>query len=102
MNLSTRTGGVRFASGLAIAVLLSLTACSDDDEVVNPPPTTGPPAAGTTALRLAMTDAPQCGYDHVFITVNAIKVNQSGAAGDNDAGWYTITFAGLPKKIDLL
>src|SRR6187551_2327551 len=100
MGLRTQTPIAGLASGALLAILLSLTGCHGDDEeevAVEPPP-----AAGTTSLRLAMTDAPQCGYDHVYVTVSAIKVNQSGAAGDSDAGWYTITLPTLPKRIDLL
>jgi len=47
-----------------------------------------------------MTDAPACGYDHVNVTVNKIRVHQSASASDTDAGWVDI----VPStgKIDLL
>ncbi|WP_175721898.1 DUF4382 domain-containing protein [Burkholderia anthina] len=57
------------------------------------------PQTGT--LHVAMTDAPSCGFDHVFVTVSQVRVNASSNAGDNDAGWSTITLA-TPQKIDLL
>lgn len=55
--------------------------------------------AGT--LRVAMTDAPACGYDHVYVTVEKVRVHQSSSASDADAGWSEVTV--LPaKRIDLL
>jgi hypothetical protein len=56
-------------------------------------------APGT--LGVSMTDAPSCGYDAVNVTVRAVRVHQSGNAGENDGGWSTITLA-TPKKINLL
>lgn len=53
-------------------------------------------------LRLALTDAPACGHDHVYVTVESVKVHQSASAGENDPGWYTISLPGMPKRIDLL
>lgn len=53
-------------------------------------------------LRLAMTDAPACGYEHVYVTVTKIRVHQSasatGAAGE--AGWAELLIP--PQRIDLL
>lgn len=51
-------------------------------------------------LKLAMTDAPTCGYDHVYVTVTKIRVHQSATAGANDAGWSELAIA--PQRIDLL
>lgn len=59
----------------------------------------GGPASGS--LKVAMTDAPACGYDQVNVTVQKVRVHQSGTANDNDAGWSEIVLA-TPKKIDLL
>jgi len=42
--------------------------------------------AGSGTLRLALTDAPACGYDAVNVTVQKIRVNQNGGASDNDTG----------------
>lgn len=50
-------------------------------------------------LKLAMTDAPACGYDHVYVTVTRIRVHQSAAAGTNDSGWSELAIA--PQRIDL-
>ncbi|NLP59909.1 DUF4382 domain-containing protein [Paraburkholderia sacchari] len=57
--------------------------------------------AQTGTLKVSMTDAPSCGFDHVYVTVSQVRVNASANAGDNDAGWSTITLA-TPQKIDLL
>jgi hypothetical protein len=59
------------------------------------------PGAGTGTLRVALTDAPSCGYDNVWITVEKVRVNQSATAADEDAGWSDITLA-APKRLDLL
>jgi hypothetical protein len=38
-------------------------------------------------LRLSITDAPACGYDSVFVTIEKVRVHQSATAGDADGGW---------------
>jgi len=52
-------------------------------------------------LHVAMTDAPACGFDHVFVTVSKVRVNASNAAGDNDGGWTDIALP-TPQRVDLL
>ena len=47
-------------------------------------------SADSGTLRLAMTDAPACGYDAVNVTIQKIRVNQSSSAGDTDAGWSEV------------
>lgn len=59
----------------------------------------GNTATGT--LRLSLTDAPACGYESVFVTVDKVRVHQSSSAGDNDAGWSEVVLA-APQRIDLL
>ena len=53
-------------------------------------------------LRLAMTDAPACGYEHVYVTVTKIRVHQSASATGtpNEAGWAELAIP--PQRIDLL
>jgi hypothetical protein len=60
----------------------------------------GDSGAQQGTLKLAMTDAPACGYDHVYVTVTKIRVHQSATAGANDAGWSELAIA--PQRIDLL
>lgn len=51
-------------------------------------------------LRVALTDA-QCGYDHVYVTVEKVRVHQSSGAGDTDAGWSEIVLSPA-RRIDLI
>ncbi|MDG0065606.1 DUF4382 domain-containing protein [Burkholderia sp. IO2] len=55
----------------------------------------------TGTLHVAMTDAPSCGFDHVYVTVSQVRVNANANAADNDGGWSTVSLA-TPQKIDLL
>ncbi|OXI68396.1 hypothetical protein CFB44_30875 [Burkholderia sp. AU31280] len=55
----------------------------------------------TGTLHVAMTDAPSCGFDHVYVTVSQVRVNANANANDNDAGWSTVSLA-TPQTIDLL
>jgi hypothetical protein len=52
-------------------------------------------------LRMSMTDAPSCGFDAVNVTVEKVRVHQSGGAADGDAGWSEIVVS-PPKRVDLL
>ena len=56
-------------------------------------------APGT--LRVAMTDAPACGYDEVNVTVQKVRVHQSSTAGDGDGGWSEVVL-NPARKINLL
>ncbi|WP_233867695.1 DUF4382 domain-containing protein [Paraburkholderia adhaesiva] len=58
-------------------------------------------ATPTGTVNVQMTDAPSCGFDHVFVTVNEVRINASSSAGDSDSGWTSITLA-TPQKVDLL
>lgn len=60
----------------------------------------GSGASSTGTLKLAMTDAPACGYSHVYVTVNKIRVHQSATADAAAAGWSELNIA--PQRIDLL
>lgn len=57
------------------------------------------PISGT--LRLALTDAPSCGYDAVNITVQKVRVHQSATAGEADSGWSELVLS-PPKRVNLL
>jgi hypothetical protein len=61
----------------------------------------GTSTAGSGALAVALTDAPGCGYDHVYVTVDRVRVHQDGSAADSDAGWREIVLA-APRRLDLL
>ena len=57
-------------------------------------------SSSTGTLKLAMTDAPACGYDHVYVTVNKIRVHQSANADGSEADWSEINIPA--QRIDLL
>lgn len=53
------------------------------------------------SLRLALTDAPACGFDHVYVTVDKVLVHASATAEDNAAGWQALTVQPR-QRLDLL
>ncbi len=56
---------------------------------------------GPGTLGVSLTDAPSCGYDAVYVTVQKVRVHQSASANENDAGWTDITL-NPARKINLL
>lgn len=52
-------------------------------------------------LKLALTDAPACGYDRINVTVQKVRVHPSSTAADADAGWSEVTLSPA-QRIDLL
>jgi hypothetical protein len=56
---------------------------------------------GSGTLRLALTDAPACGYDAVNVTIERVRVHQSSVAGENDAGWTDLIVA-PQRRVNLL
>ncbi|HEU5294320.1 MAG TPA: DUF4382 domain-containing protein [Burkholderiaceae bacterium] len=77
---------LKLALPFAFAVLLA--GCGGDD-------------TRTGTIRLSLTDSPACGYDNVFVTVEKVRVHQSGGASDNDAGWSEVVLP-TPQRVDLL
>jgi hypothetical protein len=61
----------------------------------------GGESSGNGTLRLAMTDAPSCGYSAVNVTVEKVRVHQSSSASDNDAGWSEVVL-NPARRVDLL
>jgi hypothetical protein len=61
----------------------------------------GGSASGDGSLRLALTDAPACGYDNVFVTIEKVRVHQSAGAADADGGWSELTLSPA-RRVDLL
>jgi hypothetical protein len=57
--------------------------------------------AGTGTLRVALTDAPACGYDAVYVTIEKIRVHQSSTAADGDGGWSEVVLSPA-RRVDLL
>lgn len=56
---------------------------------------------GTGTMRLTLTDAPACGYEEVFVTIERVRVHQSGTANENASGWQEVVLAS-PLRVDLL
>jgi len=52
-------------------------------------------------LRLALTDAPACGFDRVDVTVQKVRVHKSGSANEADDGWSEVVL-NPAKRVDLL
>src|SRR5687767_1798167 len=86
MNASTNT---LTAATLAAATLLA--ACGGGSDSSSD--------AGT--LRLALTDAPACGFDRVDVTVEKVRVHKSSSASEGDGGWSEVVLQ-PPKRVDLL
>jgi hypothetical protein len=57
--------------------------------------------AGTGTMNVILTDAPACGFEHVYVTVERIRVHRSETANGNDAGWHELVLEN-PQKVDLL
>ncbi|MDR6536408.1 DUF4382 domain-containing protein [Variovorax soli] len=58
-------------------------------------------ASSTGNLRVAMTDAPACGFDHVYVTVEKVRVHGNADVDTGGSGWSDITLSS-PRRIDLL
>ena len=61
----------------------------------------GSGSASSGTLRLALTDAPACGFDSVNVTVQKVRIHQSSTALDSGSGWSEIVL-NPAKRIDLL
>lgn len=87
---------LRWTAAAAAAALL-LIACGGGGSGGTTPNT----SSGNGTLRLAMTDAPSCGFDAVNVTVQKVRVHQSSSAGDGDSGWAEIVLSPA-KRVNLL
>lgn len=61
----------------------------------------GDPTGGSGTLRVALTDAPACGFEQVNVTVERVRIHRSDSAGEMDGGWHEIRL-NPAKRIDLL
>lgn len=93
MSSTSFHAAMRF--GLPALVAAALTACGGGGDDAGAPVNT----MGT--LRVSLTDAPACGFDHVYVTVEKVRVHSSASAEAGEAGWTDITLA-TPQRIDLL
>ncbi|MEO5844230.1 MAG: DUF4382 domain-containing protein [Caldimonas sp.] len=79
----------RIFTATALAVSAVLAACG------------GGSTGDSGTLRLALTDAPACGFDRVDVTVQKVRVHKSNSANENDDGWSEVVLQPA-KRIDLL
>jgi len=85
-----------FLRGVVVsAAAMIVAACGGGGEAP------GGTSAGAGTLRLALTDAPACGYEQVNVTIERVRVHASSTAGDGDGGWFEIVLT-PPKRVDLL
>lgn len=81
----------------AVATSLGLAACGGGGGGI------GGTGVAMGTLRVSMTDAPACGYDHVWVTVKSVRVHKSDTAVDADSGWSEVLVdAPNGRRIDLL
>ncbi|CAN7156954.1 MULTISPECIES: DUF4382 domain-containing protein [unclassified Variovorax] len=63
---------------------------------------TGTTAANSSGtLRVSMTDAPACGFDNVFVTVEKVRVHGDAGVDAGGSGWVDIV-VDPARRIDLL
>jgi hypothetical protein len=72
-----------------LPLVFCLSSCGSNEE------------GGVGTLNVILTDAPACGFEHVFVTVKSVRVHRSEGAGPNESGWYELKLP-IPQKIDLL
>jgi hypothetical protein len=84
-----------FHRALAIgATALALGACGGGGDST-------PPSQLQGTLRVSLTDAPSCGFDHVFVTIDRVRVHQSENADESANGWRDVVL-NPARKVDLL
>lgn len=84
----------RLVSSLVLGALAAtLSACGGGDSSTL--------ASGDGRLRLALTDAPACGYEEVVVTIERVRVHRDAAADPDDAGWSEVVLS-PPREVDLL
>jgi hypothetical protein len=92
-DLAMKNALFRTTAALAVAAAAVLSACGGGSGATA--------IADTGTLKLGLTDAPACGYDHVYVTIQKVRINQSASASDTDAGWTDITL-NPAMRVDLL
>ena len=84
MKQYSQSKAMRWVMGGALSCLLALAGCGSDGS--------GP--VGT--LNVLLTDAPGCGYDHVYVTVDHVEISADGT------DWTRVPVNPALDRIDLL
>ena len=92
---------VRVGASLGTAAALLLSACGGGDSAGGGMDPGGNQAGASGTLSISLTDQPACGFDHVFVTVERVRVHPSASAEDSSGGWTDIA-VNPARKIDLL
>jgi hypothetical protein len=58
-------------------------------------------SSGQGTLKLALTDAPACGYEQVHVTIERVRFHRDATAEANDPAWAEIVLTPA-RRIDLL
>lgn len=82
---------VALGTGVVVATAAVLSACGGG----------GSESAGQGTLRIALTDAPACGFEEVNVTIEAVRFHKSGFAAEGEGGWEEIRLE-TPKRVNLL
>ena len=90
-STASSTLTLRASAALTCVIAAGITACGGG----------GSDASTTGTLRLSLTDAPACGYDNVWVTVEKVRIHASSSAADTDGGWSEVVLA-TPQRVDLL
>lgn len=91
---------MKYLSLSAGAAVLALAACGGGGGDAGTPVTT--PSNNTSGtLALSLTDSPACGFDHVYVTVQKVRVHASADAAEDASGWTELT-VGPTQRFDLL
>ena len=85
----------------ACAAALALAACGGGGGDGGTPVVTTPSNNNSGTLALSLADSPACGFDHVYVTVQKVRVNASADAAEDAAGW-TDLMVGPTQRFDLL
>lgn len=59
-------------------------------------------ASGSGTLGVYLTDAPACGFDNVYVTIDKVRAHKSGDAAEGESGWIDIPVELQNPKVDLL